>query len=868
MVLRSLPLALAAFLAVTGPAVAQQSPADFHGRELGSRFLLLESMDAYYRHLDAESPRVIYESYGRSGMGRPLPLVFVSSEENLARRDAIREATRRLTHRTDPLAQDELDRLVRDTPATIWIFILDSANENPGPEVLQEVVWELATREDETARRVRDNLLIAIMPMATPDAQVKYVNWHGIYDVPGSSRDPNAIQNRPHWGISSDGSVFGVDMNRDFTWFTTAETRAMARFGARWRPQAILDLHTGPDTFFMTPTGPPYHPLWPEENLKWARAATARAGEHFSREGFLISSGMQYAGITYLGHGLTWALMGPVVTGQFVESFGGVNPDRPRPDGTVATLRDAMDRTGLATWAHLEVKAERREELLRDAYQVAVRSADEARSREIRTVILPAEGEGVDPDKVQRLVDRLALQGVEVHRAETGFSASAMPFMELEARETRSFPAGSFVMDLVQPFSRLARAVLDPTLDYGVPEVDPWLGRASPFYDAQIENLPLLFGVPAYASSQVVEVERHPYREGEGWARSWTAERAGATPDAFGYVMPAGLESSARLVTTLMAEGYRIRVANAPFRIGDREFTQGTWVTLADRNPPTLGARLLELAGELDAPVVPVTGSLTDAGVTLANPQIVLAVPEPRVAVVADHPVSFDHVWGGIRSTLEGDMGFPFTPVLTETVNRGDLRGYTTVVLPDARGWEGRLEMENLRSFVRGGGTVVAAKGAAEALARDPVLGAGIEAQGRATNIFGAILRAEWHHYGAAEPGARVQWEPGVRVGQPLISTGLPREFAAPASQPVLLELVEDGGAEVLASYGSDAERLQLDGFLWDPDRDSVVGRPLVVRHPVGQGQVIYLADDITYRGLWYGLNLTFLNALVLGPVG
>ncbi|GEM_PF-3162526 len=865
---RSLLLTLAALLLLAGPTTAQQSPAEFHGRELGSRFLLLESMDAYYRHLDAESPRVVYESYGRSVMGRPLPVLFVSSEENLARREEIREATQRLSHRTDPLAADELERLVRDTPATIWVFVLDSANENPGPEALQEVAWELATREDETARRIRDNLLIAIMPMATPDAQVKYVNWHGIYDVPGSSRDPNAIQNRPHWGISSDGNVFGIDMNRDFTWFTTPETRAMARFGVHWRPQAILDLHTGPDTFFMTPTGPPYHPLWPPENLKWARAATARAGELFSEEGFLISSGMQYAGITYLGHGLTWALMGAVVTGQFVESFGGVNPDRPRPDGTVATLRDATDRTALATWAHLQVKAERREELLRDAYQVAVRSAEEAWSQEVRTVIIPVEGEGVDPDKVQRLVDRLTVQGIQVRRSETAFSATAAPFLELDDRRSRSFPAGSFVVDLVQPFSRLARAILDPTTEYGIPEVDPWLRRPSPFYDAQIENLPLLFGVPAYAANSAVEVEGREYREGEGWSRPWTADRASASAQAFGFVIPAGLESSARLVTTLMAEEYRIRVANAPFRMGDREFPQGTWVTLADRNPPTLGARLLELAGELDAPVVPVAGSLTDAGVTLANPQIVPAVPRPRVAVVADHPVSFDHVWGGIRSSLEGDMGFPFTPVLVETLNRGELRDYTTIVLPDARGWESRLELENLRAFVRAGGTVVAAKGAAEALARDPVLGAGIEAQGRATHIFGAILRAHWHDDPSPEPGTRVSWEPGMRVGQPLLSTGLPREFAAPAAQPVLFELVEEGDARILAYYGSEPERIQLDGFLWEPERDSVVGRPLVVQHPVGQGQVIYLADDITYRGLWYGLNLIFLNALVLGPVG
>jgi hypothetical protein len=860
-------LSLVLLLLASPPgAGAQTDPSTFHGYELGSRFTLFEAMHDYYRHLDAESPRVIYEEYGRSVQGRRLPVVFVSSEENLRNRERIRAATERLTYRTDPLPGGELERLTSETPATVWIFILDAGNEIPGPEVVQEVVWELATREDETTRGIRENLLVAFAPMTNPDAHVRYVNWHKIYNVAGSSSDPNAIQNSPHWGISSDGNAYGIDMNRDFTWFTIPETRALARFAAKWRPQAVLDLHTGPNTFFMTPTGPPYHPLWPDENLKWSRAATTRTGESFSERGFLISSEMQYAGITYLGHGLTWALLGPAVTGQFVESFGGVNPERPRPDGTVATLRGAMDRTGIATWSALEVFSQRKEELLRDAYGIQLRSAGEAEGRSVRSVIIPATGDGVDPGKVQRLVDRLALQGIEVHRATEAFGAASSPFLAMEREDRRTFPAGTFVVEMVQPYSRLAYALLDPTTDWGTPEVDPWFGRTSPFYDAQVENLPFLFGVPAYASRDQAPAALERYDPDESTPLP-PAGRVG-DPEAYGYLLPPGLESSYRVITGLLTEDYRVRVARAPFRLGDRVHPQGTWVVLKDRNPSGMGARLLELAADHRAEAVEVTGSLTDAGVTLADPGLVSHVPRPRVGVLADYPVSFDHVWAGIRNSLEGDLGFSFTPLLMETLNRGDLRDYTTVVLPDARGYQGRLDPENLRDFVRGGGTVVAVKGAAEMLASDPVLGQGITAEGRARYIFGAILRGEWHHYPSPAPGERVPWEPGLRVGQPLVSTGLPREFAAPAAQPVLLSVEEDGGAEVLASYGSDGERLKLDGYIWEPERESVVGRPLVVRQPVGSGQVIYLADDFTYRGLWYGLNLVFLNALVLGPVG
>jgi hypothetical protein len=29
----------------------------------------------------------------------------------------------------------------------------------------------------------------------------------------------------------------------------------------------------------------------------------------------------------------------------------------------------------------------------------------------------------------------------------------------------------------------------------------------------------------------------------------------------------------------------------------------------------------------------------------------------------------------------------------------------------------------------------------------------------------------------------------------------------------------------------------------------------------------VYVADDPTYRGQWYGLNLLFLNLLLFGPL-
>jgi len=401
-----------------------------------------------------------------------------------------------------------------------------------------------------------------------------------------------------------------------------------------------------------------------------------------------------------------------------------------------------------------------------------------------------------------------------------------------------------------------------------------------PYYDQSWANTPYLSGAPAFALSEPVLPPGQPLTvetvDGNHAVRYHEQPLARTEPP-YAYVLPAGLESSYRVAIRLIREGYHLRIFKEPFTQGGTTYPKGTWAALRTRNPETLGDRLKALALANGAQVIEIASSFTEQGVTFGDDARLAPVPQPLVAVVADWPITQDHTFGGIRNTLEADFGFAFSPVMLETLNRAPLTKYTAVVLPHAgmdvrggpnfnAGYRGLLDLSNLRDYVRAGGTLIAMKGAAEFVAGDSVLGHDVTADGWAQYTNGAILRAQWAGHPLRETAT---WQPqGLEdVGLPMLGSGYPdRDFAAPGLYPVLLGVREGGRAQVVARY-ADADHLLLDGYMLDADKAKLGGRPLAIVERVGRGRVIFFAEEITFRGYWYDLNLLFLNSVLLGPV-
>jgi hypothetical protein len=123
------------------------------------------------------------------------------------------------------------------------------------PGRVLELAYRLAVSDQPMVRRIRENLVVLINPVSSPDGRDKQVDWFYRYLKGKTDRDTLPRQSPPYWGKY----VF-VDINRDTHQQTQETTKAVHRMFHEWHPTVVHDLHEAvPLLMSWNGTGP-YNP--------------------------------------------------------------------------------------------------------------------------------------------------------------------------------------------------------------------------------------------------------------------------------------------------------------------------------------------------------------------------------------------------------------------------------------------------------------------------------------------------------------------------------------------------------------------------------------------------------------------------------
>ena len=834
LLLALLLLSLAATAQTTLP-----SPDEFLGYPIGERFTPHHRIVDYFEELDRRSDEVSLRQIGESYEHRPLMLATLATASNHARLERIRANALSIASGTG-----DIDALVRDMPAIVWLAFGVHGNESSSAEAGMQVAHALLT--DVEARKLLNDVVVIIDPLENPDGRERYISWFTRTSGARPNPDPQAFEHLEPWP----GGRFNhymIDMNRDWAWQSQKETQARVAAYRQWMPQVFVDFHemSAQSSYFFPPDANPINANVPTDLEQWLeRFGRANAAE-FSKRNWAFFVGERFD-LFYPAYGDSWpSLNGAVGMTYEVAGGGRAGSTVEREDGSILRLADRAQRHFTTAMATVRVAAQNREALLRYTDRAARTQIQNGKN-----TFLIAPGS----PNFQTLVNTLTRQGIRVEMLTAPATIRATR-IDRETTEARTFPAGTAVVTTRQAQGGLVNTLLEraPAFSKGFVEAQRARAEADEedeFYDITAWSLPLAMNVEAWVTTAPVAAT--------------TAFNASAPAPfraaPYGYLVD-GLDPQVyRFAGRLLEEDVKFSVVDSEIPVGERTFARGSLIILKGNNNPDLDGRLNAIAREVGVSVVPLESGWM--GGTGFGSEKIRFVRDPKIGLVGGpgaDPTSFGMLW----HTLDIDTPLPHSTLSLDTFRNLDLSEYRVLVFPDGSYAErlGKRGVDKVKQWVSDGGTLVAVKGASAFLREKDV-------EISKLKLWAPPKRDEKDAPDAGEqryndfriPGSAFRTTANERT---FLTFGVPRSPAVLIEGSTAFLPLPHRADNVLTVESKDP---LISGIAWPESLERVRGSVYVTSEKFGRGQVITFADDPNYRLFWRATLPIFLNAVLYGP--
>ncbi|HJT98824.1 MAG TPA: M14 family zinc carboxypeptidase, partial [Rhodanobacteraceae bacterium] len=468
----------------------------------------------YFRDLEKASPRVKVFSIGRTEEGREMIAVAIADEKLLADREA---NDARLADLADPrrIGMDDTKaaELVAKSHPVYYITGTIHSTETGAPTALMELAYRLAVDDAPYIRKIRSSVITLITPIVEVDGRDRMVdlyNWHKAH--PGENY-PRLL----YWG-----HYVAHDNNRDAMGMTLALTRNVLDTYLGWHAQVLHDLHESVPFLYDNTVGDGPYNAWLDpilvgewQELGWnnvqqmTKLGMPGVFTHGDFDtwspGYLMFLAATHNGISRLyetfGNGGADTVERILDPEEYARAWYRPNPPLPKvmwsqrnnnnyeQNGLLTALDYFADHAGTfldGFWRKSKRAIEKPSAAGPAAYVMPVDAAHRgAQSRLLHVLELQhCELSRLDAP-VQVMIDAPEKDGNDDAKKDDDDSArkDAKP-----AKQPRTFAAGSYVVRMDQPYSRVADALLD--LQYWAPD-DP---QKHPYDDTGWSMGPL-FGV-------------------------------------------------------------------------------------------------------------------------------------------------------------------------------------------------------------------------------------------------------------------------------------------------------------------------------------------------------------------------------------
>lgn len=900
-----LGMRLLAILLLSASAPAQvPTPESVLGHKPGDDFFLASYDESlgYFQKLAAATDKLKLLRVGKTTQGRDWYIALISSGRNLAEFDKYKETARRLAL-VRGLNDDEARALAHNGKVIVHIDGGLHATEVAHAQHTIQLAYNLVTGADSATTAILDNVILVLWFSINPDGQNMVVNWYR--SNLGTSYE---VSNMP--GLWQE--YIGHDNNRDGYMNNMIESQTITRAVLDYYPQVFYNHHQTapfPARIWIPPFAEPIsanpHPLMWRWVNKFGTSMAAYLDEHGMPgamhrgrfddwyPGFVDHVNSFRNTVSFL----TETALYRYATPHFytVDEF-----PRERQDlrtevfysspwrGGWWRLGDAVRYMLGASMAVLDTAARYREELLYTRYQAGREVIERFRKDPPYAYVIPREQH--DLPTAATLIEKLMINGIEVHQATENFKANGT-----------MYKSGAWVVLMDQPFAALVKELFEiqhypdlrqpaaPAAPGGSPTAGqetaapPATGPAAPTSPAgaQAANRPRGAGQAAGSTPQQVVPPSGGPPPGQPPASGQTP--AAAPPslpyDVTGWTLPMQMDVEVVTVSEPVNDDTRRLLRKIDRMDPIRGKVEGSGPVFAFSHSSNAALRavneILEAGGTVSFSrsdgTIYATGKiesiLQSNGVnatSLKEAPAAWPVKKPRIAIYEPWIGNIDEGW--TRWILE-QFKFPHTRLHNPDVQAGHLRDhYDTIVIAEmaARqimdgmrpgtvpgqyaGGLGETGAEALREFVNQGGTLITLGNASMLPIEQfnlPVANALAGLRPEQFFCSGTLLRTELKD--PAHP----------------VVMGLPPEPTVMFERNVAFDTKPAFRGRILASYPKDRSPLRS-GYLLGADK--IEGKAAALDVNYGSGHIILIGFRAQWRGQSHGTYKFLFNALYYNP--
>lgn len=822
-------------------AAQLQSPDQFLPHALGDNFTPHHLLVDYFEHVAANSDWVQVQRYGYTNEDRPLMVAFISTPENLARLEAIRENNLRRAGILEGKVDPDLN------VGVVWLSYSVHGNEAAGSESSMGVVYELSNPANSRTKAWLENTVVVMDPSINPDGYSRYTHWYRRYT--NKITNPNRAV-REHDEPWPGGRVnhYMFDLNRDWAWQTQVESQQRLALYRKWYPQIHADLHEQfyNDPYYFAPAARPYHEYITDWQTTFQTEIGKNHAKYFDQKGWLYFT-KEVFDLLYPSYGDTYPMFSGAI-GMTYEQGGSGRAGKAivRNSGDTLTLKDRINHHITTSLSTVEIGSKEHARLVQNYTRFFQESRENPKGKYKSYIIKSSNPIG----KLKRLTQLLDKNGIEYGRTETTSSTRAYDYQSGKTKSV-SIGAEDLIISAYQPLSVLTQVLFDPAVRV----------EDSLTYDVTAWSLPYAYGLETYATTQAMDII-------PGYTLPTALNQEKRSPQ-YAYLAKWESVEDVKFLASLLQKGIKVRFASMPFTIEKESYDAGTLViTRADnRKNPSFDQILAAAAKKTQKTIRGIETGFSERGPDLGSDAMRL-IRSDKIAVLSDEGVSpygFGVIWHYFEQVLEYPIDVYYRNSLADIA----LEDYHTLILPSGNYNFSENEQSHIDQWISQGGHLIALEGAIRAFVgqdgyrleryatdkerkEQEELNEKEQLEGRLDPYMGASRR----RISSSLPGAIFQTR--MDKTHPL-AFGIGSQYFSLKTSSTSLPLQKN-----LSNVGTIAKDALTVGF---------VGRKALARlqesvsfavESKGAGHITYMVDNPLFRGFWDNGLLLFGNALFL----